>query len=301
MRAGTVVEPVDTDDSIPIARTQRSVLRQLLRDRTAMVGVLIVTLFGLAAIIGPVLEPHDPNNADVLSSFASPSTSYPLGTDELGRDELSRLLYGARLSIGTAIFATIGIALVGLAMGTLAGYFGGTVDGAIGWVIDILLAFPTFLLALAVTGILGPSLRNVMVAVISVWWAGYARIVRGAILAEREKQYVQAVRAVGSTDWAILRRHLLPNIVAPIVVLTTLDMGAILLGISALSFLGLGVSPPTAEWGAMLSEGRTYLSQDANLMLFPGLAIFLMVLGFNLVGDGLRDVLDPRLQPGRRR
>jgi len=259
-------------------------------------GAVIVTVFGLAAIIGPVLEPHDPNNADVLSSFASPSASSPLGTDELGRDELSRLLYGARLSIGTTVLATIGIALLGLAMGTLAGYFGGMVDAAISWIIDILLAFPTFLLALAVTGILGSSLRNIMVAVISVWWAGYARIVRGAILAEREKPYVQAVRAIGTTDWAILRRHLLPNIVAPIVVLTTLDMGAILLGISALSFLGLGVSPPTAEWGAMLSEARTYLSQDANLMLFPGVAIFLTVLGFNLVGDGLRDVLDPRLR-----
>ncbi len=300
MRVGTVVESVETDDSIAIARTRPGILRQLLRDRTAVMGALIVTFFGLAAIVGPLVEPHDPNNADVLSSFASPSAGYPLGTDNLGRDELSRLLSGARLSIGTAVLATIAIAFVGLAMGTLAGYFGGMVDAAISWIIDILLAFPTFLLALAVTGILGPSLRNVMVAVVTVWWAGYARIVRGAILAEREKQYVQAVRALGTTDWAILRRHLLPNIVAPIVVLTTLDMGAILLGISALSFLGLGVSPPTAEWGAMLSEGRTYLSQDANLMLFPGLAIFLMVLGFNLLGDGLRDVLDPRLDPGRR-
>ena len=301
MRVGTVVEPVDTDDSIPIARTRPRILRQLLTDRTAVIGVLVVTFFGLAAIVGPVLEPHDPDNTDVLNFFASPSGSYPLGTDELGRDELARLLYGARLSIGTAILATIGIALVGLAMGMLAGYFGRVVDATISWIIDILLAFPTFLLALAVTGILGPSLRHIMVAVVSVWWAGYARIVRGAVLAEREKQYVQAVRALGTTDWAILRRHLLPNIVAPIVVLTTLDMGAILLGISALSFLGLGVSPPTAEWGAMLSEGRTYLSHDANLMLFPGLAIFLIVLGFNLLGDGLRDVLDPRLQPERRR
>jgi peptide/nickel transport system permease protein len=269
-------------------------LRGLLRDRTAMIGIVIVSSFVLAAALAPLLAPHDPNAVDVLHKFAPPSAKFPLGTDELGRDVLSRLLYGARLSIGTAVVATLGISFLGLFLGMLAGYLGGLVDTVISRVVDVLLAFPSFLLALAITGILGPGLGNLMLAVVAVSWAGYARIVRGSVLAEREKPYVEAARATGTSGWRILWRHLLRNIVGPVVVLTTLDMGAILLGISALSFLGLGVKPPTSEWGAMLSEGRNYLSQAPNMMLFPGAAIFLMALGFNLFGDGLRDVLDPR-------
>jgi len=270
------------------------VLRGLLRDRTAMIGIGIVSSFVLAAVLAPLLAPHDPNAVDVLRKFAPPSAEFPLGTDHLGRDILSRLLYGARLSIGTTVAATLGISLLGLLLGMLAGYLGGLVDTVISRVVDVLLAFPSFLLALAVTGVLGPGLGNLMLAVVAVSWAGYARIVRGSVLAEREKAYVEAARATGVSGWLILWRHLLRNIVGPVVVLTTLDMGAILLGISALSFLGLGVKPPTSEWGAMLSEGRNYLSQAPNMMLFPGAAIFLMALGFNLFGDGLRDVLDPR-------
>lgn len=259
-----------------------------------MIGVGIVSSFVLAAAFAPLLAPHDPNAVDVLRKFAPPSAEFPLGTDHLGRDNLSRLLYGARLSIGTAVTATLGVSFLGLWLGMLAGYLGGLVDTVISRVVDVLLAFPSFLLALAITGILGPGLGNLMLAVVAVSWAGYARIVRGSILAEREKPYVEAARATGVSGWRILWRHLLRNIVGPVVVLTTLDMGAILLGISALSFLGLGVKPPTPEWGAMLSEGRNYLGQAPNMMLFPGAAIFLMALGFNLFGDGLRDVLDPR-------
>ncbi len=288
-RAGGLPEPV-----AEIVPGRRVVLRGLLRDRTAMIGIGIVSSFILAAALAPLLAPHDPNAVDVLRKFAPPSAEFPLGTDHLGRDVLSRLLYGARLSIGTAVVATLGISLLGLFLGMLAGYVGGLVDTVISRVVDILLAFPSFLLALAVTGILGAGLGNLMLAVVAVSWAGYARIVRGSILAEREKPYVEAARATGVSGWRILWRHLLRNIVGPVVVLTTLDMGAILLGISALSFLGLGVKPPTSEWGAMLSEGRSYLGQAPNMMLFPGAAIFLMALGFNLFGDGLRDVLDPR-------
>ena len=288
-RAGGVAEPV-----AEIVLGRRVLLRGLLRDRTAMIGIGIVSTFVLTAALAPLLAPHDPNAVDVLRKFAPPSAEFPLGTDHLGRDVLSRLLYGARLSIGTAVVATLGISLLGLLLGMLAGYLGGLVDNVISRVVDVLLAFPSFLLALAITGILGPGLGNLMLAVVAVSWAGYARIVRGTILAEREKPYVEAARATGVTDWRILWRHLLRNIVGPVVVLTTLDMGAILLGISALSFLGLGVKPPTSEWGAMLSEGKNYLGQAPNMMLFPGTAIFLMALGFNLFGDGLRDVLDPR-------
>ncbi len=237
---------------------------------------------------------------DVARKFLPPSGEFPLGTDHLGRDVFARIVYGARLSIGTTLVASVAISLLGVLVGLAAGWFGGLTDTLISRVVDILLAFPTFLLALAVTAILGPGLRNVLIAIILAWWASYARIVRSAVLAERDKPYIEAARAVGSPSGRILTRHLLPNIVAPIVVLTTLDLGAVLLSLSGFSFLGLGVKPPAAEWGSMLSEGRTYLSRAPNMMLFPGAAIFLMVLGFNLLGDGLRDVLDPRTRRGRR-
>jgi len=275
-------------------------LTGLIHDRTAVIGLVLVTLLSAAAILAPLLAPHDPNAVDVARKFLPPSREFPLGTDHLGRDVFSRLLFGARLSIGSTLVASVAVSLIGVTVGLVAGWFGGVVDTLISRVIDILLAFPTFLLALAVTAILGPGLRNVLIAIILAWWASYARIVRSAVLAERDKPYIEAARAAGNPSGRILRRHLLPNIVAPMVVLTTLDLGAILLSLSGFSFLGLGVRPPTSEWGAMLSEGRTYLSRAPNMMFYPGVAIFLMVLGFNLLGDGLRDVLDPRTRSGRR-
>lgn len=275
--------------------------RPLLRDRTALTGIVALFLLGVAAVLAPLLAPHDPAAVDVLRRLAPPSDEFPLGTDQLGRDVLSRLLYGARISLGATVLAAVAIAVTGMVLGVLAGFAGGVVDAVISRVIDVLLAFPGLLLALALTGVLGPNLRNLMVAVVIVSWAGYARVVRAAVLAERERPYVEAARALGSSRRRVVLRHLLPNIVAPIVVLTTLDLAAILLGISALSFLGLGVQPPTAEWGAMLAEARPYLSRSPNLMLFPGLAIFLTALAFNLVGDGLRDALDPKTRRLSRR
>jgi ABC-type dipeptide/oligopeptide/nickel transport system permease subunit len=269
-------------------------LRAFLRDRTGIAGLAIVSTFLFAAALGPLIDQRDPNAVDVLRKFRPPSSAFPLGTDHLGRDVLARLLYGARLSLGSTLIAAIGISFIGIVMGVFSGYFGGVVDTLISRVVDILLGFPTFLLALAVTGVLGPGLRNVLIAITASWWAHYARVVRSAVLAEREKPYIEAARALGAPTRRIIVRHLLPNIVAPLLVLTTLDLGAILLGISAISFLGLGVAPPAPEWGAMLSEARIYLGPAPNMMLFPGAAIFLSVLGFNLLGDGLRDVLDPR-------
>lgn len=291
---GTVVATVDTSTAAP------SWWRPLLRDRTALVGLVVLTLLAIAAVLAPLLTPHDPAAADVVRKLAPPSAEFPLGTDDLGRDVLSRLLFGARLSLGTTLLAAIGIAATGLVLGTIAGFFGGVVDAVISRVIDILLAFPGLLLALALTGVLGPNLRNLMISVVIVSWAGYARVVRSAVLAERERPYIDAAQATGATRRRIVLRHLLPNIVAPIIVLTTLDMAAILLGISALSFLGLGVQPPTAEWGAMLADARPYLSRAPNLMLFPGTAIFVTALACNLVGDGLRDALDPKTRLVRR-
>lgn len=295
IESGTAATALETGTREP------SWWRPLLHDRTSMCGFVLLSVFTLAAVAAPLLAPHDPATVDVVRKLAPPSGEFPLGTDHLGRDVLSRLLHGARISLGTTVLAAFAIAVTGLVLGTIAGFVGGIVDAAISRVIDILLAFPGLLLALALTGVLGPNLRNLMLAVIVVSWAGYARVVRGAVLAERERSYVEAARATGASSGRIIVRHLLPNIVAPIVVLTTLDMAAILLGISALSFLGLGVQPPTAEWGAMLAEARPYLSRAPNLMLFPGLVIFLAALAFNLVGDGLRDALDPRTRTLRRR
>ena len=271
-----------------------SVLRRLLRDRAAAAGAILVILVGVAAILAPVLSPHDPNAVDVANRFAPRSRAYPLGTDHLGRDMLARMLYGARLSIGSTLIATFSIALIGLILGMLAGWWGGVIDGVISRIIDLVQALPPLLLPLAITALLGTGLRNIVIAIVISSWANYARIVRSAVLAERAKPYIEAARACGCPVRSIFRRHLLPNIVGPVVVMTTLELGIILLAISGLSFLGLGVKPPAAEWGAMLSEGRTYLSRAPALMIYPGVAIFLLVLAFNLVGDGLRDFLDPR-------
>ncbi|HTJ75387.1 MAG TPA: nickel transporter permease [Acidimicrobiales bacterium] len=295
--AGEVVVPVRVG-------SRRDVVRSLLHDRTAVLGLAIVTVLVLGAVFAPLLAHHDPNHVDVLRKFLPPSRSFPLGTDNLGRDVFARILFGARVSIGTAILAGLAIGAIGTAVGLVAGYMGGVVDGLIGRVLDVLLSFPSFLLAMAVLGLVGPGLKNLVIATIAVSWAQYGRIVRGTVLVERERDYVEAARAAGASTMRVMRRHVLPNIVAPVIVLITLDMGIVLLQISGLSFLGLGVKPPTAEWGAMLSEGRNYLDQAPQMMTFPGAAIFLLVLGLNLLGDGLRDALDPRtrlrLAQGRR-
>ena len=275
-------------------RASWRLLRALARDRTARIGLVIVAAFVLVAVLAPVLATRDPDAIDVVNKFAPPSRKFLFGTDHLGRDEWARIVWGARVSIGTAVVAALAIAFVGIALGTVAGYFGGLADALVSRVVEVLLSFPGFLLALAVTGIMGPGLRNLLIVMVFVSWAGYARLVRGLIVAERAKPYLESARATGVGNLRIVCRHLLPNISAPVIVLTTLDMGGILLGLAGLSFLGLGVQAPTAEWGAMLSEAKTYLGSAPQTMLYPGAAIFLMVLGFNLLGDGLRDVLDPR-------
>jgi ABC-type dipeptide/oligopeptide/nickel transport system permease subunit len=206
----------------------------------------------------------------------------------------ARILFGARLSIGSALVAGLGTAVVGLILGMVAGYFGGVIDTLVSRIVDILLSFPLLLLALVITGVLGPGLRNIIISLVVASWATYARIVRGAVLAEKNKAYVEAARSSGASHFRVLFRHIFPNIVAPVIVWTTLDTGVMLLAVSSLSFLGLGVRPPAAEWGAMLADGRSYLDHAPQMMFFPGAAIFLTVLGLNLLGDGLRDALDPR-------
>jgi peptide/nickel transport system permease protein len=275
---------------------RRRALAELLRDPTAMVGLVVLSALLAIAVLGPELVPHDPTEVDPVRRFAPPSAEHPLGTDHVGRDLLARVVHGARLSLGSTAAAALAAGVLGVTLGMAAGYLGGVVDTVISRVVDMVLAFPSLLLALVVVGALGPGLRNVLIAVVLFWWAGYARIVRGVTLAEREKPYVEAARAVGSSRWRIARRHLLPNIIAPIVVLTTLEMGSMMLAIAALSFLGFGVEPAVPEWGAMLSEAQDYLRRSPTMMAYPGVAIFVSVLAFNLLGDGLRDVLDPRLR-----
>lgn len=278
----------------PGATRRRLSWRRLRRDRSALGGLIIVLLLVAAAVSAPWVAPYDPNTPEVLNKFAGPSWQHLLGTDELGRDMFSRVLHGARVSVFTTLVATFAIATIGMVLGTLAGYLGGVTDLVIGRVVDVVLAFPGFLLALAITAVLGPGMSHLLLAVILVWWASYARLVRAAVVRERERPYVEAARAAGAREWRVLGRHILPNVIGPVIVLSALELGAVLLALTSLSFLGLGVQTPTAEWGAMLTGGRAYLGSAPHVMLAPGACVFLMVMGCNLLGEGLRDLLDPR-------
>jgi len=251
-----------------------------------------------AAILAPVLTRFDPATANPVQRLEGPSVVHLLGTDNLGRDVLSRLLFGSRWSLGTAGLATLLIMTIGVSVGAVAGYYGGWLDDIVVLVVDVLLAFPSLVLALAIVGTLGPGIVNVMLGLVSVWWVGYARVVRGLVMSTRQRQYVEAARSLGAPDRRIIVRHVLPNVLPPVMVLATLEMGGLILAISGLSFLGLGAQPPTPEWGAMLNDGRAFLQSAPQLMVYPGVAISLVVVGFNLLGDGLRDVLDPRSQHG---
>jgi peptide/nickel transport system permease protein len=283
----------------PHPRPRAGVGYRLLRDRAAIVGLTLVAGAVLAAVGAPMLTPYDPTAIDPLAALQAPSRTHLLGTDNLGRDVLSRLLHGARPSLGTAAAASFLILGIGVTSGTISGYAGGRVDEVLMRVVDVLLAFPSLILALAIAGMLGPGLVHVMIGMAAVWWVGYARIVRGLVLSLRERQFVEAAQAAGASHARIVWRHILPSVMPPVIVLVTLDMGGLILAISGLNFLGLGVQPPWPEWGAMLNEGRPFLFSAPRLMVYPGLAISLVVIGFNMLGDALRDVLDPRLRGGQ--
>lgn len=268
-------------------------MHRMLGRPAARAGFAVVVVLALAALLAPWLSPHDPAFVDPARSFAGPSARFPLGTDNLGRDLLSRLLFGARWSLGLVLVATVLIMSVGVAVGVAAGYLGGIVDEVLMRFVDALLAVPSLLLALAIVGTLGPGLTSMVLGLASIWWVSYARVVRGMVVALRERTFVDAARALGATDRAIVLRHILPAIVPAVTVLASLEMGELVLAISGLSFLGLGAQPPTPEWGAMLSDGRSFFFSAPQLVLLPGLAVSTAVLGFNLMGDGLRDALDP--------
>lgn len=265
------------------------------KSTNAIIGGVIIVLFFLIALLAPLLAPQPPNALSLKDALTPPCREYTLGTDEFGRSILSRIMFGARVSLNIALIASAVALGIGVPLGALAGYYGGWFDSIVQGLVDLTWAFPTILAALAIMFILGTGLHSVMIAVGVVYWAGYARITRGQFLALREEEYVQAAQAVGASNLRIVWRHLLPNSLAPLLVQLSLGMGQVILIEASLSFLGLGAQPPTPSWGAMLSNGRAYLLAAPWLTLFPGLAIMLVVLGFNLMGDGIRDALDPRL------
>jgi peptide/nickel transport system permease protein len=279
-----------------VPESRRRLFRRLLRDKASLLALVIIVAFTLAALFAPLLSRHDPNQTNFLNRFAPPGKGHLLGTDHLGRDEFARILHGGRLSLGMALSATGGITLLGVGLGLAAGVYGRLVETVIMRLVDILLSVPTLIQALVVVGLLGQGLRNLIITIIFVQWPRYARLVRGMALKVREQTFVEAGRAAGGTRVRVMLRHILPNLIGPVVVFSTVDMGSTLLAVSGLSFLGFGVPPPAAEWGAMLSEARFQIERAPQLLLYPGIAITLVVLAFNLAGDGLRDLLDPRTQ-----
>jgi peptide/nickel transport system permease protein len=281
-----------------VARDDRrsdQLFRHLSRNRLAAAALLVIALAVLAALAAPWLPLSDPDTVETASRLRPPgSPGHPLGTDEFGRDLLSRLVWGARVSLLAGVGTAAAAMVLGVSLGLIAGYYRGWVESLIMRFTDILMAFPFILLAIAIVAGLGPGLRNAMIAIAIVGFPIYARLVRGVVLTVREREFVEAARALGSPDRLILARHVAPHLLSPVVVAFSLDVGAKILTTAGLSFLGLGTQPPTADWGSMLATGRQFVILSPHVVLLPGLAIFVTVLALNLVGDAVRDLLDPR-------
>lgn len=291
----TTVVDIQLETSQQIARkTRRDFLRFLRKNPITLVGLLIVAAFVGAGIFGSYLAPYDPMGMDLLHRLEGPSSAHLLGTDELGRDILSRILYGARISLGIGLLATLFSLTAGLVLGAVAGYFGGWWDTIIMRFIDVLLSFPGILLAILVIAVIGTGPNSVILAAGIQGVPTMSRVVRGEVLRLKEREFVESAQAIGLGHWVILGRYILYNSLPPVIVITTLNIGSAILTGAALSFLGMGVQPPEPEWGAMVSQGRDFIRTVPHVTTIPGLAIFIVVLGFNLLGDGLRDYLDPR-------
>jgi peptide/nickel transport system permease protein len=275
---------------------RRQFYRELLRQKSAVIGASILTLFIITAIFAPLVATHDPRDADITARLKGWSQEYYFGTDKVGRDIFSRIVYGSRISIKVGLVAMTFSISIGALLGVIAGYYGGWLDNTIMRVMDMMLAMPSILLAMVIVTILGQSLTNAIIAVSIVYIPQYARILRASVLTIREQDYVTAARAIGVSDFRILTRAILPNCLAPLIVQATLGMGAAILDAAGLSFLGLGAEIGEPEWGAMLNENRALIRRAPWTVMTPGIAIFLIVLGFNLLGDALRDVLDPQVR-----
>lgn len=271
--------------------------RAFRRDPLAVASLVVVLAFILGAIFAPLLTPYpeqgrgDPN---ILEKFQPPSRTHLLGTDYLGRDVLARILYGGRVSLSMGLLVVALAVLIGTPLGALAGYYGGRWDNLIMRITDMFLAFPPLLLAMAIAAALGPSFTNAMIAIALTWWPWYTRLVRAQVLSLRERHFIEAARSIGVTNFTIIRRHVLPNILTPVLVQGTMDLGSAILTGAAISFIGLGVQAPTAEWGSMISQGRIYFIERPWFAGAAGMAIFLVTLAFNLLGDAVRDAADPR-------
>ncbi len=284
------------DQQVKRVTAATRVRREFLRNRFALVGACFIILIVAAGVLAPVIAPYDPLKQSLMTRLQPPSPEHWLGTDEIGRDEFSRLLYGARTSLFIGFVGTAGGIVLGTLLGLISGYLGGWTDTLSMRVVDIMYAFPGILLAILIVAIMGPGLTNLMVA-LTIWGTPtLSRIVRSVILSLKEQEFVQAAEAIGATRSRIILRHLLPNTSAPIIVYATLGVAGSLLTAASLGFLGIGVQPPTPEWGAMLSTGRGYLREAPFLMVFPGLMIFMTVMSLNLIGDALRDALDPYIR-----
>jgi peptide/nickel transport system permease protein len=298
LKAGDIV--ADMDYVIDIDEKSSSSLsdfaKKLFKNKGAIFGFSIIVLLVVCAVFAPLIAPYEYDAQNLPEGLLPPSQQHLFGTDELGRDIFSRIVFGSRISLQIALIA-VGLSLIiGMVLGALAGYYGGAIDFTICAITDTAWAFPMTLLAIAFIAALGPGLVNVMIAVALVSWAGYARLVRGQFLSLREQEFVEAARVLGMSDMRIIFRHILPNSLAPVIVLTTLEVPKAIIVESSLSFLGLGAQPPTPSWGSIMSAGRSFIEEAPWISFFPGLMIMLVVLGFNLFGDALRDALDPRLK-----
>ena len=292
--------PVAANQAATLERKERKGIfqsrgwRRFLRYKPGVYGLVVIGLLVLVAIFAPFLAPYDPNVGDTALRGAPPSWDHWLGCDAIGRDMLSRLIYGTRVALIVGIGSTAIAVAIGVFFGALSGFFTGWIDNALSRIVDTLMAFPTLALLITLAAVIGPSLTVVVIAIGGTVWASYARVVRADILSLRQRDFVFAAQAAGATNSRIIFRHLVPNVLGPVVVLASLSIGNIIILESALSFLGLGVRPPTASWGGMLADGRAYIRTYPHICLVPGIAITITVLAFNLLGDGVRDALDPR-------
>lgn len=294
--AKNAIEPIKQPKrSSPKVEQLKTTWKRLRKNKAAVVGGIFILLFIVVSIIGPMLTTQDPNAVDVLNKLEAPSAEHWFGTDNYGRDIFTRIIHGMELTLRVGFLSvTIG-GIIGVIFGIVSGYYGGRVDTIIMRVMDVLLAFPGILLALAIVSVLGGSLQNVIIAVAIFSVPAFARIVRGSTLSVRKLEYIDAVKALGASDFRIIFKHILPNVMSPIIVQATLRIATAVLTASGLSFLGLGAQPPTPEWGAMLSDGRAFMADHPHVILFPGIMIVIVVLAFNIFGDGLRDALDPKM------
>lgn len=286
--------PISSVKSLYLSVANSRKFNEFIQTKTNLLGLGIVLLLIFVGVFAPFLAPSDPIEQNIANRLQSPNSVHLMGTDQLGRDMFSRILYGARTSLKvSAIVVSISL-LIGTVMGVISGYVGGWIDEAIMRFVDLLIAYPGFLFALVVVSVLGPSLFNLMIALAVTGWTGYARIIRGEVLSIREDKFIKAAQIMGASRRRIMTRHIIPNVISPIVVLATMNMATVVLATAGLSFLGFGAQPPTPEWGNMLANSRDLLTSAWWVANFPGMAIMLTVLGFNLLGDGLRDALDPQ-------